>query len=122
MARQQADVGFIELSATCRLAAAQIEQATSQSGIGSSQGNLYLESARCYAGVPDKASTFFCYEAAITSSSNPMTSWMNAMEAGQTAISLNDYQNATSFFTRALKMSETDMEKNLSGRLNILCF
>jgi len=40
---------------------------------------------------------------------------MTCMEAGHTALQLQDYLNASSFFSRALKSAESDMEKSLAG-------
>ncbi len=112
LARQQADVGFVELSAACRLAAAQLEQAAAPIINGN---HLYLESARSYSAVPDKVNFFSCYDAAASCSNDSTIAWMTCMEAGHTALQLQDYLNASSFFSRAFKSAESDMEKSLAG-------
>lgn len=116
LARQQADVGFIELSAACRLAAAQLEQATTSSCSSVTSNHLYLESARVFSTVSDGANSFFCYEAAINSSTDPSITWMCSMEAGKMALHLQKYCSATSFFLKAYKVAESDLEKSLSSK------
>ena len=121
LGRQQLDLGFIELSAACRLAAAQLEQAiVVNAATGSRQGvefnNLYVESARTYSHTTETATAFTCYEAAITSTNDSCLAWLTSMEAGQAALALCDYPNAISFFTKAFKLAENETEKNISGQ------
>ncbi len=125
LGRQQLDLGFTELSAACRLAAAQLEQVigvNAASNTGSRQGvefnNLYVESARTYSQSTEQATTFTCYEAAINSTNDSCLAWLTSMEAGQTALVLCDYPNAINFFTKAFKLAENETEKNLSGLMS----
>ena len=123
LGRQQLDLGFTELSAACRLAAAQLEQVIGGNTTGTSSAfkpaaefnNLYVESARTYSQSTEQSTTFTCYEAAINSTSDACLAWLTSMEAGQTALSLNDHQNAMTFFSRALKLAENTTELNISG-------
>lgn len=121
LSRQQLDLGFTELSAACRLAAAQLEQSigliagSSSVRPGVEYNNLFVESARTFSLSNEQATTYECYEGAIGSTNDASLAWFTSMEAGQTALQLNDYQNAISFFTKALKLSENETEKSLSG-------
>lgn len=116
------DLGFTELSAVCRLAAAQLEQLISLNSISSistkpanEYNNLFLESARTFSQSVEQTTTCTCYEAAINSTSDICLAWLTSMEAGQTALSLNDYSNATHFFSKAFSFADNDKEKNLAG-------
>jgi tetratricopeptide (TPR) repeat protein len=122
LSRQQLDLGFTELSAACRLAAAQLEQSIAGFNAGSSSArsgleynNLYVESARTFFLSNEQASTYECYEGAISSTNDASLAWLTSMEAGQTALHLNEYLNAISFFTKAYQLAENYTEKNISG-------
>lgn len=82
---------------------------------GAEYNNLFIESARTYSYSSEKATTFTCYEAAMSSTNDACLAWLTSMEAGQTALLIGDYPNAVSFFTKACKFAENDTEKNLAG-------
>jgi len=119
LGRQQADLGFTELSAACRLAAARLEQAVNSSAATqtsrSSEYQLFLDSARLYSKVPDKATTFLCYEAAISSSTDESIVWMTAMEAGEKAFKQEDYATSIHFFNKAFQLVSDDKGKKITG-------
>ena len=82
LSRQELDNGFLELSAACRLAAATLEQ-TMSNHLSSTTSvrpafNKLLESARAYSNTRDKASTYLCYDLAISSTSE--SAWMTSLE------------------------------------------
>ena len=82
LSRQELDNGFLELSAACRLAAATLEQ-TMSNHLSSSTSvrpafNKLLESARAYSNTRDNASTYLCYDLAISSTSE--SAWMTSLE------------------------------------------
>lgn len=129
LGRKQLDLGFTELSAACRLAAAQLERSVSINAVsnnGTRQGveynNLYVESARTFCFTNQQLVIYECYEGAIGSTNDTCLAWFTSMEAGQTALCLNDYPNAISFFTKAFKLSQNEIEKNLSGDCLISSF
>ncbi|XP_057367522.1 uncharacterized protein LOC130688558 [Daphnia carinata] len=122
LSRKQLDLGFTELSAECRLAAAQLERSVSTNAVSNNgtrqvaeYNNLYVESARTFCFTNQQLPVYECYEGAIGSTNDTCLAWFTSMEAGQTALSLNDYPNAISFFTKAFKLTQNEMEKNLSG-------
>lgn len=123
LGRQQLDLGFTELSAACRLAAAQLEQVitgNASANVPAKQGmefnNLYIESARTYSQSDEQATTFACYEAAINSTGDRCLAWLTSMEAGQSALESNNNQNAMAFFLKAFKLAENTTEMKISGK------
>lgn len=124
LSRQQSDLGFIELSAACRLSAARLEQgintsSTNQSVSRSSEYNLFLDSARCYSQLPDNITTTSCYEAAINSTHDETLAWLTIIEAGDVSLRNNDNAGAITFFTKALKLASDDKRKNVAGNKTI---
>jgi len=109
------------LSSACRLAAALLEQTVSSSSISRPQfSNLLLESARAYSNTRDNASMYSCYDLAIISAGDASLAWMTTLEAGQSAFNVKEFFNAIKFFQKAFILSETDVEKQIAGRLGYI--
>jgi len=120
LGRQQLDLGFVELSAACRLSAARLEQGintsvSNQSTSRSSECNSFLESARCYSQLSDKIATSSCYDAAVNSTNDEAQAWMTMLEAGEASLRIDDIASAESFFSKALKLPLDDKRRNITG-------
>lgn len=85
-------------------------------GKSSQTGSHFFESARLYAQSNDDKLSAYCYELAVGGEEGSL-SWLTTMEAGRTAMDLNDFENATQHFTKALKNAKGKYEKRISSKL-----
>lgn len=121
LGRQQLDSGFFELCAACRFAAARLEQAVNTNlpncTFRSGEFHSFIDSARLYSNCKEKTMSLQCYELAANCTSNESMAWMTAMEAGDAALSQEDYSSAIGFLGKALQVSCDDKVRCLTGNI-----